>query len=388
MPINKKTFCVAPWFSVYINSDKSLAPCCKFKTLKKYANIDEYFTSRELQKVRQDLIDGVQNKNCQSCWNSEANGGDSLRLSSNRTIANKNNIKIADQIENPKLSNVVSFDLTLGNLCNLKCVMCNPELSSQLLAEANSNNELKKIYSAQTNYDQKYFNWPSDYTFIKWCEKYLPQAVHIKFTGGEPFIIPWIDQVIQRIPDEQKKKCILHFTSNLTVINESLFQHFHKFKEVWISVSVEGTDTTFEYLRHGHKWQKIKDNITIIKNKNIKNLILRINHVVQAPSFHSILAMVEYFDLLKIQINPILLTTPRHFTLSALTKRSKQKFLENTINYNGVNFNFIKFVRSITKKNIEQDTVLTDKMVNHFRALDKVRSNSFADVIPVENLEQ
>jgi len=27
-------------------------------------------------------------------------------------------------------------------------------------------------------------------------------------------------------------------------------------------------------------------------------------------------------------------------------------------------------------------------MVNHFRALDKVRSNSFADVIPVENLEQ
>ena len=388
MPINKKTFCVAPWFSVYVNSDKSLAPCCKFKTLKKYADIDEYFKSPELQKVRQDLLDGVENKNCQSCWNSEANGGDSLRLISNRTIANKTDLKIAEQIENPKLSNVVSFDLTLGNLCNLKCVMCQPELSSQLLAEANANIQLKKLYSAQTDYDQKHFDWPSDQSFIQWCEKYLPQAVHIKFTGGEPFIIPWIDQVIQRIPDEQKKKCILHFTSNLTVINENLFQHFHKFKEVWISVSVEGMDTTFEYLRHGHKWQKIKENITIIKNKNIKNLILKINHVVQAPSFHSILAMAEYFDVLKIQIHPILLTAPKHFTLPALTKRAKQKFLENTIDYNGFNFRFIEFVRSVTEKNIEQDTVLTDKMVNHFRALDKVRSNSFADVIPVENLQQ
>ena len=28
---NKNTFCIAPWYSLYLNSDKKLAPCCKFK---------------------------------------------------------------------------------------------------------------------------------------------------------------------------------------------------------------------------------------------------------------------------------------------------------------------------------------------------------------------
>ena len=83
---------------------------------------------------------------------------------------------ILNQINNPSVKNIKSFDLVLGNLCNLKCIMCNPGQSSQLLAEANLNPELKKWYTKNNTYNQKLFNWPEDNDFVNWCEKNLQQS--------------------------------------------------------------------------------------------------------------------------------------------------------------------------------------------------------------------
>jgi len=384
MPINEKTFCVAPWFSVYIDSDKSLAPCCKFKKhFQDYNKIEEYFNSQELKKVRKDLLNGVQNENCVKCWNDEKNSGDSLRLISNRTIVKRSGTKIIDQIKNPKLSELASFDLTLGNLCNLKCIMCNPGLSSQLLAEANLYPQLKTRY--EDTYQQSQFDWPKKNDFVDWCNHYLPQAIHIKFTGGEPFIIPWIHDVIDKISNSQKEKCVLHFTSNLTVLNDKLFECFSKFKEVWISVSVEGIQDTHEYLRYGHSWDKLSNNILYVKNKKIKNLKLKINHVVQSPSYHSIIDMTKYFDNLQIDIHPILLTSPKHFHISALTKHAKQKFIDVTQNYTGYNKEFITYVRSVSEQYMEQDSELTHDCISHLQEFDQIRHNDYQKIIPNEN---
>ena len=384
--VDKNTFCVAPWYSLYLDSDKTLAPCCKIKNTHEYDynQLDEYFDSPGLNKVRKDLLNGVKNKNCASCWHDEEQGGDSLRLISNRTIALGTKIRLLDQIENPKVSNIKSFDLTLGNLCNLKCVMCTPRLSSQLLAEANANPALKAMHDRE--FDQKEFDWPKGDDFIDWCNQHLPQAIHIKFTGGEPFIIPWIKEVIERIPDSQKEKCVLHFTSNLTVINLALFEYFGKFKQVWLSVSVEGTHETHEYLRYGHTWQKLASNLKLVQDMKIENLILKINHVVQAPSFHSIMDMTDFFDSIGLEIHPIMLTSPKHFHISALTEHSKKKFLANTEDYVGLNKEFIDFVRNTIQENIKQDKTLTADCIKHLVKFDKVRKNSHKDIIPIDNL--
>jgi len=122
MSYNKETFCLAPWYSIYLNSKGNISPCCKFKNPKKtysYNKIEEYFNSTEIEQVRQDLVKGVKNHNCNKCWKDERNGGDSLRLITNRTIALHSKVNLQEQIDNPKTSNIKSFDLTLGNLCNL-----------------------------------------------------------------------------------------------------------------------------------------------------------------------------------------------------------------------------------------------------------------------------
>lgn len=385
MSIKKDTFCVAPWYSIHLDSTGRLAPCCKFsKPLHNYSHIQEYFKSPELEQVRKDLLNGVKNANCNKCWKDEDNGADSLRLISNRTIGPNTNKPIMEQIKEPKLAELKSFDLTLGNLCNLKCVMCNPGLSSQLLAEANLNPTLKNRYDK--NYIQKNFDWPKSDDFVNWCNKHLPQAIHIKFSGGEPFIIPWIQTVLDKIPDEQKKKCILHFTTNLTIVNLGLFENFSKFKEVWLSVSAEGIEETHEYLRYGHKWETLETNIRLIQEMNIPNLIFKVNHVVQTPSYHSIIPMTEYFDNLNMDIHPILLKTPKHHHISALTEGAKKNFLDNTNTYKGRNYNFINFVRSVSELHMEQDNNLTKLCIEDLSRLDRVRNNNFRKIIPEQNL--
>lgn len=386
MKINKKTFCVAPWKSIFVNADKKLAPCCKFRGRKyDFNQIDQYFTSPELKQVREDLLNGVQNPHCKICWEDEQKKGDSLRLISNRTLGKKSSKPLIEQIQEPLLDNIISFDFTLGNLCNLKCVMCTPKLSSQLLAEANLNPELHKIHGRQ--YFQKDFDWPKGDDFVDWCNEHLHRATHIKFTGGEPFIIPWIQTVLDKIPDEKKKECVLHFTTNLTIVNLGLFENFRKFKEVWLSVSVEGIKETHEYLRYGHKWETLETNLRLIQEMKIPNLVLKINHVVQTASYHSIIPMTEYFDEHKLEIHPILLEQPKCFGISSLTKFSKQNFIENTKNYKGFNKNFIQYVRNASQENIEQDQQLAQECIDHLSAFDRVRKNSYKDIIPVANLQ-
>ena len=81
MSINKKTFCVAPWFGLYLDSDKTISPCCEYKESHHHYNqIEEYFHSDSLNRLREDLLNGVKNTNCDSCWRAEEQGVDSLRM--------------------------------------------------------------------------------------------------------------------------------------------------------------------------------------------------------------------------------------------------------------------------------------------------------------------
>jgi len=396
MSIDKKTMCLAPWYSIFLDSDNTLTPCCVYKQSKdvqyKFHQIKEYFYSNEIETLRSDLMNGIKNKNCSGCWKIEEKGGDSLRKKLNETLAKNLTTPLMDQIKNPTVSNIRSFDLTLGNLCNLKCVMCSPDRSSQLLAEYNLNENLSDRYNhprggSNKAYQQKSYKWPESKEFLRWCEEFLPNSTHLAFSGGEPFLNPWIDNIIELVPDDQKAKCILHFTTNLTTINDKLFDRFHKFKEVWISVSVEGIHNTHEYLRFGHSWSLLEQNIKRIVNKKIPNLIFVVNHIVQAPSYHSIIDMTNFFDDLQMLINPTLLEHPKHFKLSALTKESKQKFLDDTKAYNDYNFDFIQVVRSMTKEYIEQDKTLTQACIDDLTNLDRVRNNNHKLIIPEQNLK-
>ena len=382
---NKNTFCVNPWLTVALDSDNKLSPCCYIPGFNyNYQNIEKYFKSKELNDIRKDLLTGVKNKNCNKCWQKESQGMESQRQISNRTI--KGNIR--KQISDPTTEDVVHIDFVLGNLCNLKCLMCKPLLSSQILAEAIKHPELKEIYDSNTSYVQKHFDWPKHKEFKEWCKIILPRCKKIHFGGGEPFIIPWIPKVLKDIDIAKKKQMTLHITTNLTIINDEILEAFNNFKEVWLSVSFEGTEDTFEYVRNGHNWETIKKNVKYIKDKNFNNLYFGVNNVIQATSFHSILSLVDFCDKNDMKINPLPLDRPESFHISALTKESKLNFLNHTAQYQGINKDYIKFVRNLCITNIEQNHKLSADCIRLLEKYDKVRKTNWKKIIPLENLQK
>jgi len=391
---NKNTFCIAPFKHASINNTGKLKICCNSSETATvdYSESDSWFNSSTLNNLRKNLISGIKDKICQKCWDMERKGHKSLRQDYNRHIGkilakhwdknfDKRNTKLWNVLNNIDFNNVDSFDLKLGNLCNLKCIMCGPKFSTQLYAEAKLNPSLEQFYPEMVPPQ----TWPESKKFKEWIKTNTVDSMHIKFTGGEPMMNPWLMDVLANITDTQKSKCILHFTTNLTILNQSLLEMFSKFKEVWISISVEGIGATLEYARYGHKWIDLKSNIEILRNFGMnKKIFLEINHVIQASTILGVFDLAKYFDQYKIDICPIALSDPKCFTLQSIKTKHKLDLIQKCKLYNGYNKNFVNFIEKHLEENLTYDTNLAKQCVYRLKTFDKVRKNSFETIIPID----
>lgn len=391
---NKNTFCIAPFQSVTVIGKGELKICCISSEKKfehKYHQLEKWYKSDTLNNLRKNLITGVKDPICQRCWLKEAVNSTSQRQLYNKHIAKilpdhweksfTKNKKLLDVISNIDHKNIVSFDLTLGNLCNLKCIMCNSHNSSQLIAEVKLNPSLQQFNKLDNQQD---YNWPEKKDFVDWCRTFLGSAIHLKFLGGEPMMNPYLIQVLESIPDEQKKKCILHLTTNLTTINQKIIDVFSKFKETWLQVSVEGTGRVLEYARFPHKWNDLEKNLLFLKRRLSKNIHMDVNMVIQAPTFAGLFDTVKYFDNLKLKIEALPLEKPECFKLLSIKKHVKEQFLNQTKDYNDFNKLFVQTVRGVVEKYIMHDPILAKQCVYRLRSFDQVRKNNFEDIIPID----
>jgi MoaA/NifB/PqqE/SkfB family radical SAM enzyme len=391
---NKNTFCIAPYQHVDITSKGDLRICCTSAEKKrnyKYNELKKHWQSNSLQKLRENLFNGVKDPICNWCWKEEKAGKISHRQVYNKYVGklihthwDKNFIKntnLQEIIAHPNTKNITSFDLKLGNLCNLKCIMCSPALSSKILAEAQLHPELKEFYKEEKAKD---FEWAESQDFKDWCEKNLPQSLYIKFTGGEPFINPYLLETLESIPDEQKQKCILQFTTNLTVVNYKILDTLKKFKETWFDVSVEGIDEVLESARYGHKWIDLEKNLDTLINYSSNNVFVSINHVVQAPTFIGIPKLVNYFDEKQIKIEPLFLNNPLCFQLLSLKTNIKKQMIENFENYKGFNVSYVNALTKFIEQNIEYDENLAKQCIYRLKSFDKTRKNHFTEIIPID----
>ena len=390
---NKDTFCIAPYQHAEVDPQGFLKVCCVSREKKldyKYKDIETWFKSEKLKKLRANLNAGIKDPICQNCWAREKHGEESQRKIYNKHIGkiieklwDKNfskNITLKESIENIDTSNIRSFDLKPGNLCNLKCIMCFPGVSSQLMAEAKLHPAIKNFYKKEDMVGD--FSYPESDQFKRWCDEFLKHSIHIKFTGGEPFMNPYLLDTVDSMPSDQKKKCILHFTTNLTKVNEKILGLFDKFKEVWLSVSVEGIGDLLEYARYGHQWDNLEKNMLTVLGR--PNVHVDVSHVVQAPTFIGIKDLVRYMDQKKIEMNPIFLSTPECYHISAVKTKYKEDFLTDMQNYNGYNKVFVDTVKSYVTGNLTYDKSLAEQCVSRLQSFDKVRKNSFTKVVPVD----
>ena len=257
--LNKmKNFCVLPFMHSFV-THSNIGPCCAYTKNPKLNSYHQYWESEQLKKIKDNMLNDIRDNGCAICWKKEDRGFPSLRNHSNEIYKHL----IQDIINGKKKDQPVVLDLRLGNLCNLKCRMCNSEWSSQIADEILSNPDLEwqdvpKEKITTLNYDA----WE---VLDKWIDK----VDRVFMTGGEPTIIKKNIEYIEKIIKSERSKDVnLIFTTNATNINKEFLNIVDKFKSVHFAVSIDGVNDLANYIRYPSNWNQIKNNLHTIGQGN------------------------------------------------------------------------------------------------------------------------
>ena len=123
--------CILAYTAMYVDPDGNVRPCCVAAPFKEKLNWDDYdtipelYNSKQFKDLRKSMDDGEPMSVCDVCFKA---GNDLKDYWNDRWKDKLNNPNLHDSDYN--VSKLHYLDTRFSNLCNLKCRMCGPGLSS------------------------------------------------------------------------------------------------------------------------------------------------------------------------------------------------------------------------------------------------------------------
>ena len=304
MEIKSNTYCIQPFREIAMKnfSGEKLSvfwPCCIMAnqiTKDRDINVlnvqepwkltpQEMYDHPRMQELRHNLLNGIKDDACKVCWHQEERDLKSFRQFNNESIFYE------------KENGLSSIDITASNICNLRCRMCTPTCSHQLMIDHNyfeKNNLLSAVKSVTRRWgivdeayravESKQWQWMMDNT---------DKIKLLKASGGEPFYDNKIIQLLERyIETGAAKNTILNFHTNATLFDKELVEILNQFKLNNHTFSIDGIGKTYEYIRYPATFKQLEDSVLLYLNA-VKNYhkIVQFTIVVSA---HNLLDMEEY----------------------------------------------------------------------------------------------
>jgi len=155
------------------------------------------------------------------------------------------------------------LQLDFSNKCNAVCVMCGSH-SSSLWAKH------ERISPEITTWDTKIEMFLN---FLR--SNNINDLKYIYIFGGEPLIQHEFIYFIEKLIEEGVSKNIsINFNTNASMLHKrDLLNLFKNFKEVQVSISIDGIDKLYDYIRWPLLWNKLIYSVNTflkeIKNSNI-----------------------------------------------------------------------------------------------------------------------
>ena len=290
---NDPVRCVLANHGLVVDVDGSMNPCCQYnKRLPGHDHIKftyfHHYQATIQRKMNEDAAAGTRHDRCSKCWEEEDLGWTTIRQHWNDFYG----VDAVDHFdfENP----LYHVELRFGNFCNLKCIMCNPRSSSSVAAEQEANQSKFKHLGLYNNINVSNEHWWESPEFEKFSERLLKDARWIHMTGGEPFIIPEVVSLLDKLLPK-KDTVRISFNTNLTKVSEKLLSRLSQFKNLNLNISLEGVEEMNDYIRYPSKWEDIVSNIDLIKNK-VPLAILAVQHVLQHTSVYALPELVNFYS--------------------------------------------------------------------------------------------
>lgn len=265
-------FCIAPFQSIRQNPQGRNSPCAFGAGEWHHHDLtpEQRWHSQDVNALRLKFINGERPTECHRCWAEEDAGKQSLRQRQLEYFPNdyQNFIKSGQWQHGPKTA-----VFKTSNVCNLACRSCGAWDSNSFKDEGLHYNEA---------YDTK-ANHPVTGELVPW-NRFVPifKAEHINFMdyvnisdnfekidffGGEPLLNTSQLDFLEHLTEKGVSKNITLFysTNGTNKPTERLKRAWSKFKRVEISISIDGLENEFEYLRYPGKWSTLLEVVNDFK---------------------------------------------------------------------------------------------------------------------------
>jgi radical SAM protein with 4Fe4S-binding SPASM domain len=384
--MDSKTFCIIPWAHIRIDPNGTLIPCCKISRTFPTQNINtledfdrDWWNSQPLRQLRQDLAQGVKTKYCDTCWTDEAAGKSSLRQEYNKRLGKHTPLRdIAKSTSYVNNQLPISLDLNLGNICNFRCMMCGPGLSSRIQTERKQHDSQFQTLAFLPAMPEFDFGWPDKEKFQSLFKQFMPNVKILELKGGEPLLIKDVISTIKSVED--KKNSVIAITTNGSVeFDNDFVDQLQQFQRIWLNVSVDGILEHGEYIRHGSHWPTVHN--TIAKISKLPNCTFKISTVLQFYSSLTFPHIANYAIDHGLDMEIHFCHEPDFLSIHAMLPEHHAQF-QQFIHGQTQQYPDVQWLETVKRflATYQFDPVLHDQCREYTKVLDSVRHNALASV--------
>jgi organic radical activating enzyme len=305
--INESNFCIGPWSEIRILPDGRLNWChaAEFRNSSDWiqnTDLDEYFSGPTVDSIRNQLLNGTNVNQCKNCYNAEKLIDFSFRQRRNIQMAIFPGQHFAKSFAESSFQSRIAqpnikpyfYNIVLGNICNLACMMCDENFSSRLAAD------FKRINVQYANSGPVLLDWTKDNDVWQKFVKHIDSNSNIvcmHFQGGEPLLHYRLAEFVDHCIHTNHTDFHLTMVTNGTVYDDEMIFKFKKFRSCQIEISIETASAVNDYIRYPSDTQQVLNNIEKFLSHRDQRFDVVLRTVPQ------LLSVIDYDSILKFCLN-------------------------------------------------------------------------------------
>jgi MoaA/NifB/PqqE/SkfB family radical SAM enzyme len=268
--LDRSLFCVAPFLTLNTSADGNVRFCCRNETVigdQKNNRLADIWNSEAIKRIRMDFLRGVRTSSCSHCWQVEAAGAaNSWRRTLNSRFGDKLARFLEDlDTEDGSLPFEPRFlELSISNLCNLRCRMCSPGVSSNLASIWKHIEPIVGLTAPSSPHMRPYANVGTLLDDISAC---LPFLEEIYIYGGEPLIEENVHPILDLLlsAGDRVRVAVSSKLTRVTGRSGELLAKLNSFNSCSLSISIDGPPAINEYVRTGLDTKRLEQNVVSVR---------------------------------------------------------------------------------------------------------------------------
>ena len=322
MNVKPDNLCMAPWTHTYLSPQTERRLCCASRepaqNFKQYidtsegtneykpSTLEEYWNGENIRRIRMQMLNNEVPPECVVCDKKFLNQ-DVYRDYFNHLFAHKWNDVIEDtQYDGYTTMKPISWDYRFSNLCNFKCRMCGPMLSSAWETEARKQGKIEPWMEKPVKTKIETFQKDTvEQEFGTAVEEHRIEEVY--WVGGEPLMYEQHWRYMQRIIElGDGPGLYARYNTNLHRVEYkgiNLYQDILDNIRDWqICASLDGVGEVGEYIRTGlnyNQWlENFKQGLAHSRNRRM----MRIDFTLTLPGLFDIVNVCRLAKQLDVDI--------------------------------------------------------------------------------------